>query len=104
MNLIKLEVLNVLPLEEVRRKLDKKYDKMAIEDKINEIGEELDLGEIETNLVNNVVSKLKEFGEPSRRNTHFTRPRYVAVGRTTNFSFRFIPRKTTTFEEVGHPN
>ena len=38
MNLIKLEDLNVLPLEEIRRKLDKKYGKMTNE--INEIGEE----------------------------------------------------------------
>jgi len=74
-NLIKLEDVNVLPLEEIRRKLDKKYGKMTIEDEINEIGEELNLGEIETNLVNNVVHKPEEFREPSRRNTHFIRPR-----------------------------
>ena len=50
---------------------------MTFEDhEINEIGEELDLGEIETNLVNN-VPKPEEFGEPSRQNTHFLRPRYV---------------------------
>jgi len=55
MNLIKLEDLNVLPLEGVRTKLDKKDGKMTIEDVINEIGEGLDLGEIETNLINNIV-------------------------------------------------
>ena len=44
MNLIKLEDFNVLPLEEVRRRLDKKYGKMVVEDEINEIGEELDSG------------------------------------------------------------
>jgi len=38
MTLIKLEDLSVLPLEEVRRKLDKKYGKMAVENEINEIG------------------------------------------------------------------
>ena len=76
-NLVKLEDLNVLPLEEVRRKLDKKYGKMTIENEINEIEEELDLGEIETNLVNNVVPQPEEFREPSRRNTHFIR--YVPV-------------------------
>ena len=38
---------------------------MVIENEINEIGEELDLGKVDTNLVNNVVSKPKEFGEPS---------------------------------------
>ena len=42
----------------------KKYDKMAIEDEINEIGEELDLGKIGTDLVNNVIPKFEEFGEP----------------------------------------
>jgi len=44
---------------------------MTVEDEINEIEEELEFGEIETNLVNNVVPKLKEFGETSGRNTHF---------------------------------
>ena len=55
----------------------KKYDKIIDEDEINEIGEELNLGEIETNRVNNVVPKPKEFREPSRRNTHFIRPRCI---------------------------
>jgi len=77
MNLIKLEDLNVLPLEEIRRKLHKKYGKMTIENEIHEIEEEIDLHEIETNLVKNVVPKPEEFGKPSRRNTHFLRPRYV---------------------------
>jgi len=40
---------------------------MVVEDEINEIGEELDLDEIETNLVNNIVPKPEEFNEPSRR-------------------------------------
>ena len=101
MNLIKLEDLNVLPLEEVRRKLDKKYGKMTIEDEINEIREELDVEEIEANLVNNVVPKSEEFSEPSRRNAHFIRRRYVSVWRTNNFSIVFIPRKSRTFEEIG---
>ena len=74
---------------------------MAFEDEINEIREELNLGEIETNLVNNVVPKPEEFGKSSRRNTHFIRLRYVSAKRATNFSFGFIPRKTTTFKEIG---
>jgi len=74
-NLIKLEDLNVLTLEEVIRKLDKKYGKMTVEDEINEIGKEPDLSETETNLVNNVIPKPEEFGEPSRKNTHFIIPR-----------------------------
>jgi len=101
MNLIKLEDLNVLPVEEIRRKLDKKCDKITAEDEINEIGEKLSLDETETNLVNDVVAKFEEFREPSRTNTHFLRPRYVPAWRTNNFSFGFIPRKTTTFEEIG---
>ena len=48
---------------------------MAIEDKINKIGEELDLGDIEANLVNHVVPRPEEFGRPSRRNTYFKRLR-----------------------------
>ena len=100
MNLIKLEDLDVLPLEEIRRKLNKKYGKMTAENEINEIREEIDLYEAETNLVNNVVPKSEEFGESSRRNTHFLIPRYVPAGRTSNFSLGFIPWKTTTFEEI----
>jgi len=67
MNLLKLRDVNVLLLEEIRRKLDEKYGKMVNENEINEIGEEIDIYEIETNLVKNVVPKPKEFGEPSRR-------------------------------------
>jgi len=40
MNLIKLDDLNALPLKEIKRKLDKKYGKMATADEISEIGEE----------------------------------------------------------------
>ena len=39
---------------------------MVVEGEINETREELDLGEIETNLVNNIVPKPEEFDEPSR--------------------------------------
>ena len=74
---------------------------MVFDDKINEIGEELNIDEIQSNLVKNVVPKPKEFGERSRKNTQFMRPRYILARRTTNFSFGFIPRKTTTFEEVN---
>ena len=73
---------------------------MTVEDEINEIGGEIDLYKIETNLVKNVVPKPEEFGEPSRRNTHFLRLRYFPLGRTSNFSFGFIPTKTTTYEEI----
>ena len=37
MNLIKLEDLNVLPLEEIRQKLDKKFEKKLLEEENNEI-------------------------------------------------------------------
>ena len=101
MNLIKLEDLNAVPLEEFKRKLDKKYGRITVEDDINEIREELDSGEIETNLVNNVIPKPEKFGEPFRKNTYFIRPRYVPAGVQPIFSLWFILRKTTTFEEVG---
>jgi len=101
MNLIKLEDLNVLPLEEIRKKLDKKFGKKLLEEGNNEVGEELNIGKIESNLVNNVVPKLEEWGESSRRNTQFLRPGYVSVGRTTNFSLGFMPRKTTSYKEIS---
>ena len=100
MNLIKLEDLNVVPLEEIRRKSDKKHGKVILDIKINEIGEELNVDEIESNLVTNVVLKPKEFGEPSRRNTHFIRPKYAPPGQAINFFFGFISSKATTFEET----
>jgi len=96
MNLIKLENLNVLPLEEIRKKLDKKFEKQTLEEENNEVWEE-----IETNLVNNVVPKPKEWAESSRQNSQFLRLRYASAGRTTNFSFGFTPRKTTSYEEIG---
>ena len=96
MNLIKLEDLNVFPLEEIRKKLDKRFEKKPLEEENNEVGEE-----IENNLVNNVVPKLEEWGESSRRNNQFVRLIYVSAGRTTNFSFGFTPKKTTSYEEIG---
>jgi len=54
-NLIKLEDLNVLSLEEITKKLDKKFEKKPLEEENNEVGKE-----IKTNLVNNVVPKSEE--------------------------------------------
>ena len=85
MNLIKLEDLNSLSLEEIRKKMDKKIEKKLLEEE-NEVGEELNIDEIESNLVNNVVPKPEEWGESYRRNTQFLRPRHILIGRTTNFT------------------
>ena len=71
MNLIKLKDLNVVPLEEIRKNLNKKYGKIVFDDEINEIGEELNTDEIQSNLFNNLVPKHEKFGESSRRNVHF---------------------------------
>jgi len=65
-NLIKLDDLKVLPLEEIIKKLDKKFGKKPLGEENNEVGEEIDL-----NLVNNVVPKPEEWGESSRGNTRF---------------------------------
>jgi len=35
------------------------------------------------------------------KNTQFLRPRYILAGRTTNFSFGSVPRKTTSYEELS---
>ena len=43
MNLIKLEDLNVLPLDEIRKKLDKKFEKILLDEENNEIGEQLNI-------------------------------------------------------------
>ena len=73
---------------------------MIVKNEINEIGEELDLYEIEINLVNNVIPKPEEFGEPFRRNIYFLRPRYVPTGCTSNFSFGFIPKKSRPMKKL----
>ena len=80
--------------------MDKKFLKKLLEEENNEVGEELSIDEAESNLVDNVVSKPEEWGESSRRNIQFLRPRYISTGRTTNFSFGFITRKTTSYEEI----
>jgi len=102
MNLIKLEDLNIFPLEETRKKLDKKFEKKLLEEENNEVGEELNIDKTEFNLANNVVPKPQEWSESSRRNTQFLKPRYGQAGRTTNFSFGFIPRKTISYEKISH--
>jgi len=73
---------------------------MVFDDEINKIGEKLNIGEIETWLVNNLIPMPEEFGRPSRGNTHFMRPKHFSIGCTINFFCGFISRKTTTFEEI----
>jgi len=76
---------------------------MTKENEINEIGEEIDLYETETNLVKNVVLKPEEFGEPSRRNTHFLRLRYVPTGRTNNFPSDLSQEKPQPVKRLALP-
>jgi len=85
-------------LEEIRKKMDKKIEKKLLEEENNEVGEELNIDG--TNLVNNVIPKPEEWGKSSRRNTQFLRPRYISAEKTTNLSFGFTPRKTTSYEEI----
>ena len=72
------------------------------ENEINEIGKELNVNKSDVNLVNNVIPKHRKFDESFRRNTHFIRPKYVQSRRITNFSIGFIPKKTTSFEDISH--
>ena len=50
---------------------------MATDEENNEITEELNIGKLESNLVNIVAPKPEEFGESSRRDNHFMRSRYI---------------------------
>jgi len=93
MNLIKQEDIDVTLSKEIKWKLDKKYGKIIFGIEINEIGQELNINEIETNLVNNVVPKSEESGEPSRRNIHFMRPRYVPANIQPTFLLSSFQRK-----------
>jgi len=43
--------------------LDKKFEKILLDEENNEIGEELNIDKIESNLVNNGKLKLEEWGE-----------------------------------------
>ena len=101
MKLIKLDDLNIVPLEEIRRKLNRKYCKIVADDEINEIREKFNIDEIESNLPNNVIPKPEECSESSRRNARFIRPKYISAGHTTNFSFGLILRKTTSIEDIS---
>ena len=94
--------INVVHLEEIKKKLDKNYGKMEGEGEgeNNKIREKRNIEGIESNLVKNVIPKLEEFCEPSGKNTHFMRQKYVLIGRITNFYFRLIPRRVTPFEEI----
>ena len=74
---------------------------MVLNDEINEIEEELNIDEIKSNLVNNVVPRPEEFGKPSRRNAYFMIPKYASAGCTPNLFFGIIPRKTTSFEKIS---
>ena len=68
---------------------------------IDEISEEFSIDELESNLTHNIISKPKEFGKLPSKNALFMGTRYVLWEGTTNFSFGFIPKKTTLFEEIS---
>ena len=60
-------------LEEITRKLEKKYEKLVAKIKINEIDEMLNINEFESKLVNDVTLKFEKVSESSKRNVHFMR-------------------------------
>ena len=60
-------------LEEITRKLEKKYEKLVAKIKINEIDEMLNINEFESKLVNDVTLKFEKVSESSKRNIHFMR-------------------------------
>jgi len=66
MNLIKLEDLNAVQLEEIRKNRIRNLRKKTLDEENNKVGEELKIDEIESHLVKNVVHKPKEWGESSR--------------------------------------
>ena len=84
MGLIKLEDLEFVPLEDVKRKLENKMGKMIMDN--NKIEEEINQENInENNFVNSVVQRPMFQGEPSQ-----ARAKYVP-GRTTKFTCKFMP-------------
>jgi len=75
MNLIKLEDLQAIPIEEVKKKVRQKIKQILIDSEINGIGEELNISEFESKLVDTIIANPEDFSESSRRNTRFMRPR-----------------------------
>ena len=75
--------------------------KKTLDEENKEVGEELNMDEIEYNLLNNIVPRPEEWGKSSRRNTQFLRARYDLAGRTINFSFGFIAKKTISYEKIS---
>ena len=59
--LLNQKILNANPLQDDRGNLDKNVEKMMVESKINEIGKKLNIDSFESNLVNNVILKPKDF-------------------------------------------
>jgi len=76
---------------------------MVVDYKNNEIGKEINIGEIESNLVNNVILKPKEFSESSRRNTHSMRCRYVPARRTITFPLDSFQEKLHLLKKLALP-
>ena len=70
---------------------------MVAESETKQIGEELNINKFEYNLDNNVILEFEEFGDSSRGKHHCMRLGLVLAGRTTNFCFGLIPKKTTSF-------
>jgi len=77
--------------------MDKKIWKNGDKSEINEFGEELNIDD----LVDNIIPKLKEFGKSSERNTHLMRIKCILMGQMAKFFIGFIPKKTTSFQEIS---
>jgi len=53
MTLVKFDCLEVIPPEDVKRKLHRKFAKLVSDSKISEIREELNIVELQSDCVNN---------------------------------------------------
>ncbi|KAL2902531.1 ORF 1: putative Polyprotein CP [Bienertia sinuspersici] len=93
MGLIKLDDLEFVPLEDIKRKLDNKLGKMIVDN--NKVGEEINQEETtENNFVNNTVQRPKFQGETSNR------VKYIP-GKTTRFTCKVMPTQSHKQEEIN---
>ncbi|XP_056695731.1 uncharacterized protein [Spinacia oleracea] len=94
MGLIKLEVLEAIPLEIIQQNVENKLEKMVVENN-NVVGEEiLQEKTMGKNCVNNFIQRPRYQGESS-----CTQPKYVS-GRKTRFNAKVMPNKFPKKEEI----
>lgn len=102
MSLIKLEDMESIPLEKIRKMFDKKLGKMVLDEESNEVGEKIEDEPLEINLVNNMIPKPERFGVSSGTNHNYMKTKTIS-SRTNSFGFKFIQTPNVREEVTLQP-